>query len=67
MFARLKKHRPYQYEPRFYNPDKESRERKPIRFQRRARKSNARSFVFVIAAIAIISYLLHLLSQIANH
>ena len=67
MFARLKKHRPYQYEPRFYKPDKESRERKPIRFQRRPRRGNALSFLFVFIAVAIILYFLYLLSQLANH
>jgi len=66
MFVRLKKHRPYQYEPRFYNPNKESEARKPIRFRRPRRKSNALSMVFIVTAIALILYVLHLLSQLVN-
>jgi hypothetical protein len=66
MFVRLKKHHPYQYTPRFYNPDKDSKARKPIRFRRPRRKSNALSMVFIITAIALILYVLHLLSQLVN-
>jgi hypothetical protein len=67
MFVRLKKHRPYQYEPRFYRPDVTSKERKPIRFRRSRRKNDSLSVVFIVAAIALIFYVLHLLSQLANH
>lgn len=67
MFVRLKKHRPYQYEPRFYKPDVTSKEGKPIRFRKPRRKSNSLSVVFIVTAIALILYVLHLLSQLANH
>lgn len=67
MFVRLRKHRPYQYEPRFYKPDVNSKERKPIRFRRSQRKSNSLSVVFIVTAIALILYVLYLLSQLANH
>jgi hypothetical protein len=66
MFVRLKKHRPYQYEPRFYTPDKDSKARKQIRFRRPRRKGNALSMVFIITAIALILYVLHLLSKLIN-
>lgn len=67
MFVKLKKHRPYQYEPRFYKPDVAGKERKPIRFRKPPRKSNSLSLVFIVTAIGLILYVLYLLSQLANH
>lgn len=66
MFYKLKKHRPYQYTPRFYKPEENSKERKPIRFQRTRGRVSPFSIVFFFIVISLLVYVLHLLSQIAK-
>lgn len=66
MFFKLRKHRTYQYTPRFYKPEKEPRERRPIRFRRRRQKTSTRSLIFGFVAIALVIYILHILTQIAK-
>ncbi len=66
MFYKLKKHRPYQYTPRFYKPEADSKERKPLRFQRTRGKVSTFSMVFFFIVISLLVYVLHLLTQIAK-
>ncbi len=66
MFGKLRKHRSYQYTPRFYKPE-EDKERKPrIRIRRSGRSAQYRSVLYLLVTIAFLMYVLYLLSRIGK-
>lgn len=66
MFGKLRKHRTFQYTPRFYKPEEDERKRPKIRIRPSARSAHRRSMVFMIAAIGFVLYILFLLSRIGK-
>jgi hypothetical protein len=67
MFGKLAKHRDFQYTPRYYDPKKEEQEkgRPNISFRRMRRKTKTRPYIWLIAMLAFIIYLLFILSKYA--
>lgn len=64
MLFKLRKHRAFHYQPLYYKPETDERQRRKIRFQQARRKARSqRSFVFLLAALGIVIYFLYLLSQ----
>lgn len=67
---RLPKHRPFSYEPYYYDPDKERREKKGarIKFERKhsRRAAKARSVVWLLFLFVFVLYLIIHLSRIGK-
>jgi len=65
---RLPKPRRFSYEPRYYDPKKEEREGRKIKFKRQRSKSTAkaRSLFWLIFLLAGVIYLLIFLSQLGR-
>ncbi len=64
MFIRLRKHRRYDYTPRFYKPETAKTERRQkIRFEKPKRKSGSRRLMIYGAAFVALMYILLTLSQ----
>ena len=63
---RLPKNRRFSYEPRFYDPKKEEKEGRQIKFKRERSKSAARtrSLINLFILLGIIIYLIYFLSRI---
>ncbi|RMF59300.1 MAG: hypothetical protein D6748_06735 [Calditrichaeota bacterium] len=66
MFGRLRKHRTYQYTPRFYKPEEEERRRPPLRIRRSSRTAQQRSILYLIITIGFVLYIFYMLSQLAK-
>lgn len=64
MFIKLAKHRSFEYTPRYYDPDKEKRKHRSIRIRRRRHEVKGRSLIWMIAALAFISYLMYFLLKL---
>lgn len=66
--SRLPKSRRFNYEPRFYNPDKDEREKRRIDFKRKYRKQQARqrSLIWLIALLILLLYVIFILSRIGR-
>jgi len=67
MFGKLAKHRDFEYTPRYYDPKKEEQEkgRPNINFRRMRHKTKTRPYIWLIAMLAFIIYLLIILSKYA--
>ncbi|HFE64667.1 hypothetical protein B1H10_04895 [candidate division KSB1 bacterium 4484_188] len=68
MFHKLPKHRKFDYTPLFYDPEKEEREGHPrIQFRHLRHKRKTRPYIWLIALLAFVIYLLIMLSKIASN
>ncbi len=67
MFGRLAKHRRFEYTPVYYDPEKEEKERgRPrIHFRRMHRKARAKPFIWLLAMLIFVVYLIIILGKIA--
>ncbi|MBN1783262.1 hypothetical protein JW948_19160 [bacterium] len=67
---RLPKNRRFDYEPRFYDPKKEEREGRRIKFKRNYRLAKARakqrSLVWLIILAGVVYYIITLFSRISD-
>ena len=66
--GRLPKNRKFSYEPRLYDPHKEEREGRHIKFQRKTTKAVAkqRSIVWLILMLALVIYFIVFLSRLGK-
>ena len=65
---RLPKNRKFSYEPRYYDPKKEEREGRRIKFVRKTTKSAAktRSLVWLVVLVGLVIYLIYFLSRLGH-
>lgn len=65
---RLPKNRKFSYQPRFYDPEKEEKEGRGIKFKRQRSKSVAkkRSLVNLIVLVGVLIYLVYFLSRLSR-
>ena len=63
---RLPKNRKFSYEPRYWDPEKEEKEGRRIKFKRKLSKAAAkkRSSINLIILIAIVIYIIYFLSRL---
>ena len=73
MFVRLKKHRTFNYTPRFYKPEEDEsyRTRQRIRFRRGGSltadyRKKSWSLLVKVAAVGLVLYLIYWFAQIAQ-
>lgn len=66
--SRLPRNRKFSYEPKYYDPKKEAREGRQIKFQRNASKKTAknRSLVNLFVLLGIIMYFIYFLSKLGR-
>ncbi|MBN2030952.1 hypothetical protein JW824_12000 [bacterium] len=64
---RLPKNRRFSYEPHYYDPKKEEKEGRRIKFQRKTRKSTAkmRSLVWLFILLALVVYAIYFFGRMA--
>lgn len=62
---RLPKNRRFNYDPLYYDPKKEEREGRHIKFQRKTRRSTAkmRSLVWLFILLGLVIYVIYLLGR----
>ena len=66
--SRLPKNRKFSYETYYYNPKKEEREGRRIKFKRQRSKSAAktRSLIYLVVLLAMVVYLIYFLSRLGR-
>ena len=68
MFGKLPKLRKFDYTPLYYDPDKEESDpdRPHIHFRKFRRRPRTRPFIWLLALLFIVVYLIIALSKLAN-
>lgn len=67
MFMKLAKHRKFEYTPRIYNPKKDDQNRPKIDFQSLKHRRRNKSFIWLLALLFLVVYLIITLSKISNN
>lgn len=68
MFMKLAKHKTFEYIPRIYDPRKDESQKTRIRFRSlRQHRRKSYAFIWMLALLFFVVYLIILLSKIANN
>lgn len=68
MFNKLAKHRKFDYTPHYYDPEKERKAGRPqIKFRHLRHKRKTRSFIWLLAILVFVVYIIIALSKIVSN